>query len=71
MRRFLSLAIVIAATTILAACSAGGATALTGKDWQLTAITEKVPAFQGVVPAADQSEVHDHLRHRPHLPRHG
>ena len=28
--------------------------ALTGKTWQLTAITEKVPAFQGVVPAADQ-----------------
>ena len=28
---------------------------LTGKTWQLTAITEKVPAFQGVVPAADQA----------------
>ena len=56
MRRFVSLAVVIAATTILAACSAGGAAALTGKDWQLTAITEKVPAFQGVVPAADQSK---------------
>ena len=56
MRRFFSLAVVIAATTILAACSAGGAAALTGKDWQLTAITEKVPAFQGVVPAAEQSK---------------
>jgi heat shock protein HslJ len=28
---------------------------LTGKEWQLTAMTEKVPAFQGVVPDADQS----------------
>jgi heat shock protein HslJ len=34
------------------ASSAGGG--LTGKTWQLTAITERVPAFQGVVPAADQ-----------------
>ena len=38
---------------IAAACSGGGG--LTGKTWQLTAITEKVPAFQGVVPAADQA----------------
>jgi heat shock protein HslJ len=29
-------------------------TGLIGKVWQLTAITEKVPAFQGVVPAAQQ-----------------
>jgi heat shock protein HslJ len=29
---------------------------LTGKEWQLTAMTEKVPAFQGVVPDADQSK---------------
>ena len=28
---------------------------LTGKDWQLTAMTEKVPAFQGVVPEAEQA----------------
>jgi heat shock protein HslJ len=42
----------IVAITALAACSGGGG--LTGKTWQLTAITEKVPAFQGVVPAADQ-----------------
>lgn len=55
MRRSVSLALVLAATTILAACGATGSAALTGKDWQLTAITEKVPAFQGVIPAADQS----------------
>jgi heat shock protein HslJ len=34
--------------------SAGGQ-GLTGKDWQLTAITEKVPAFQGVVPDDQQA----------------
>ena len=28
--------------------------ALTGKVWQLSAITESVPAFQGVIPAAEQ-----------------
>ena len=32
-----------------------GGQALTGKGWQLTAITEKVPAFQGVVPADQQA----------------
>jgi heat shock protein HslJ len=34
--------------------SAGGQ-GLTGKDWQLTGITEKVPAFQGVVPDDQQA----------------
>jgi len=59
-------ALVIGIAAIVAACSGGGAASpsasaagsggggLTGKTWQLTAITEKVPAFQGVVPAADQ-----------------
>jgi heat shock protein HslJ len=49
-RPLLALAIGVAA--IVAACSGSG---LTGKTWQLTAITEKVPPFQGVVPAADQA----------------
>ena len=44
---------VAAIATIAAACSGGSG--LTGKTWQLTAITEKVPAFQGVVPPADQA----------------
>jgi heat shock protein HslJ len=44
---------VAAIAMIAAACSGGSG--LTGKTWQLTAITEKVPAFQGVVPAADQA----------------
>jgi heat shock protein HslJ len=30
-------------------------TGLIGKAWQLTAITEKVPAFQGVIPDAQQA----------------
>ena len=38
----------------LAACTSSGTSALTSKSWQLTAITEKVPAFQGVIPAAEQ-----------------
>lgn len=45
------LALAIGVAVIVAACSGSG---LTGKTWQLTAITELVPAFQGVVPAADQ-----------------
>jgi heat shock protein HslJ len=62
MRRFTLVAIVIASAALVAACSnnpasasAGGATGLTGKVWQLTAITEKVPAFQGVIPDAEQA----------------
>lgn len=38
----------------VAACSPSGER-LTGRTWQLSSVTEKVPAFQGVVPAADQS----------------
>ena len=42
---------------MLVACgSSSGSSGLTGKTWHLTAITEKVPAFQGVIPAADQSK---------------
>jgi heat shock protein HslJ len=35
--------------------SGGSGGDLTGKTWHLTAITEKIPAFQGVVPDADQA----------------
>ena len=61
-RTFVVLAIGIAA--VVAACSgssgssapsAASGAGLTGKTWHLTAITEKVPAFQGVVPAAEQA----------------
>jgi heat shock protein HslJ len=44
---------VVAAALVVAACSSSGS-GLTGKTWELTAITEKVPAFQGVIPPADQ-----------------
>jgi heat shock protein HslJ len=53
MRKPTMIALGVAIAAVIAACSYGGA-ALTGKTWQLTAITELVPAFQGVVPAADQ-----------------
>jgi len=61
-RTFVVLAIGL--TAIVAACSgssgssapsAAAGAGLTGKTWHLTAITEKVPAFQGVVPTADQA----------------
>ena len=52
MRKRALFALVIGVAAIVAACAGGSS--LTGKTWQLTAITEKVPAFQGVVPAADQ-----------------
>ena len=45
---------VLAMAAFIAACSSSS-TGLTGKTWQLTALTELVPAFQGVVPAADQA----------------
>lgn len=48
-----ALALVIVTTLIVAGCASGSG--LTGKTWQLTAITEQVPAFQGVVPEADQA----------------
>ena len=53
MRKITLFALAIAAALIVGACNSGGG--LTGKTWQLTAITEVVPAFQGVVPDADQA----------------
>jgi heat shock protein HslJ len=52
MRKRVLFVLVLGAAVLVAACSGNS---LTGKTWQLTAITEKVPAFQGVVPAADQA----------------
>jgi heat shock protein HslJ len=48
-------AVVLLVASVAAACTSGGASGsgLTGKTWALTAITEKTPAFQGVIPAAD------------------
>ena len=55
MRKSIFFAFAVGASALLAACSSSEASGLTGKLWQLTAITEKVPAFQGAVPAADRS----------------
>jgi heat shock protein HslJ len=56
MRRIIFSALLLAIAASTAACAAGSASSgLTGKVWHLTAITEKVPAFQGVVPEADQA----------------
>jgi heat shock protein HslJ len=66
-RKLTYLALAFVATALVVACSSsssspsassggtGGTGGLTGKAWMLTAITEKVPAFQGVVPEADQA----------------
>jgi len=54
MRRIVPVLLVVVAI-LAAACSNNSAGTLTGVTWQLTAITEKTPAFQGVVPAAEQA----------------
>ena len=56
MRRLTLIALAIGATAIVAACGSSNSKELTGKLWQLTSITEKVPAFQGVIPPADQTK---------------
>jgi heat shock protein HslJ len=55
-RPFAALALVAALVVVgaVAGCSAS-AEKLTGQTWQLSSVTEKVPAFQGVVPPEDQS----------------
>lgn len=45
--------VLVAVALVASACNVLGS-GLTGKTWQLTALTETVPAFQGVVPAEDQ-----------------
>jgi heat shock protein HslJ len=49
------IALAIAATVALAACS-GSSSSLTGKTWQLTALTHRVAGGFGVVPEADQAK---------------
>lgn len=55
MKRLILIALALGLATMLVACGGSGSSGLTGKTWHLTAITEKVPAFQGVIPAADQA----------------
>jgi heat shock protein HslJ len=54
MRRITLAAVMLAVAAIVMACSSGSS--LTGKVWNLTSITEKTPAFQGVVPEADKGK---------------
>ena len=55
MRRLTLIALAIGAAAILAACGSSDTEGLTGRDWQLTAITGKLPAYQGVIPAEQQA----------------
>jgi heat shock protein HslJ len=54
MKKITLVALAAAAILLVAACSGGNS--LTGKTWQLTSITEQVPAFQGVVPTDQQAD---------------
>lgn len=54
MRNRTLIALAIAATVALAACS-GSSSSLTGKTWQLTEMSQMVANFQGPVPEADQA----------------
>ena len=68
--RFIRSVATMAVIAVVAACSSAGSSGstasgaasgasgsgLTGKTWLLTGLTTKVPAFQGVVPEADQSK---------------
>ena len=57
MRLSLSLVVLAAASILVSACAAAApGSDLTGKTWLLTAVTEQVPAFQGVVPAEEQGK---------------
>jgi len=55
MRDRTMMALAIAATVALAACSGGGS-GLTGQTWQLTAMTKMVAEGRGGVPEADQAD---------------
>ena len=57
MRRpvLVAIALFAIASSLVACSGSGGTSALTGKTWQLTGVTEKTPAFQGAIPAADQT----------------
>ena len=49
-------AILVVVVAVIAGNSgASGSSALVGHPWKLTSYTETAPAFQGVVPAADQA----------------
>jgi len=55
MRHSTLIALAVAAIVALAACS-GSSSSLTGKTWQLTAMTHRVAGGFGGVPEADQAD---------------
>jgi hypothetical protein len=63
MRKAALMALIIGATAILAACSPGATPGLTDREWQLTAITEKVPAFQDRPDVERQRRLQQDRRH--------
>ena len=54
MRRALLATLILGLSGLFAACAPAAGSQLTGTTWQLSAYTEKVPAFQGVLPAEQQ-----------------
>ena len=57
MRRSIAVVLLLALAVVSTACAAAApGSDLTGKTWLLTAVTEQVPAFQGVVPAEEQGQ---------------
>jgi heat shock protein HslJ len=54
MRNRILIALAIAASVVLVACS-GSSSSITGKTWQLTALSHRVANGLGVVPEADQA----------------
>ena len=56
MRKLTLIALAVGLTAALAACGSDNENQLVGRPWQLTAITEKVPAFQGVIPPEEQGK---------------
>jgi len=53
MRRVASLVVLVTFAALAAACAGHSTGELTGKTWTLSAVTQDVPAFQGVVPPAE------------------
>ena len=57
MRRLIAIVLLLTLAAVSTACAAAApGSDLTGKTWLLTAVTEQVPAFQGVVPAEEQGQ---------------
>ena len=56
MRKLTLIALAVGLTAVLAACGSDTENQLVGRPWQLTAITEKVPAYQGVIAPEDQGK---------------